>query len=65
VTATKHVTLWCDTEGCHTFLEIGGESSFGPAREYARRFGWRLGKMTRRARSTTHDFCPEHAEEGT
>jgi hypothetical protein len=64
VTATKHVTLWCDAKGCHESLEVGGESSFGPARDYARRLGWRYGK-TPRARSAAHDFCPEHAEEGT
>jgi nucleoside-diphosphate-sugar epimerase len=61
VTATKHVILWCDAEGCARFIEISAESAFGPARAIAREEGWRTGRPPTHTRGAGQDFCPEHA----
>jgi hypothetical protein len=54
MTASKHVTLWCDEPHCNQLLEVGSDSKVEEARKSARiTDGWRSTKGGK-------DFCSQH-----
>ena len=55
MTATKHVTLWCDQRGCSAYLEVSQAATDRKARDIARDEGWRHP-------DTRKDYCPKHAD---
>lgn len=56
MSTTKETTVWCDAEGCATWVQVCQRSDHAARNEARRDHGWRHrgGK----------DYCPEHARGG-
>lgn len=62
MTANKHVTIYCDHDGCGRRISLPDESAYGPARRTAREEGWRyVGMESKRRGFDGRDYCPDHA----
>lgn len=59
MSATKHVTLWCDAEGCEEWIDHGQ-----PTAEVTRALSKPLGWRRVREGMGWSDYCPEHSDGG-
>jgi hypothetical protein len=59
VSLTYTVDVWCDAEGCWTWIHgmVGHGARAGEARARARAHGWR--------HVAGNDYCPDHIPEDT